>query len=195
MEGDYFWAAVAVLGAMLLLARILHTDSEFGGKLDSLADIVSFGVAPAIITYGIVFKDLGILGWLVVILFPIAGAIRLALFKYGATKGYFAGLPILAAGGITAALVISEVNLPVSGWAIMVIMLAVLMVSRIRYPDIRLLPFRCLISWEMLLFIVVAIAVALINPKYLIFLPFVIYTLYGIKSWAFSKVHIIRRQH
>ena len=195
MEGNYYRAAVAVLVAMLFdgldgwLAKILHTTSDFGAKLDSLADIVSFGIAPAVILYGIVLNDLGILGWIVVILFITAGAIRLALFNFKATPSYFVGLPITAAGGITAALVISGVDIPVWGWSIILILLATLMVSRVRYPDIKRLPAGGSIPWEISLFIGAGIAVALVNPKHLIFLPFLIYLVYGIIKWSLSKVN------
>ena len=205
MEGNFFGAAVAVVVAILFdgldgwTARILHATSDFGGKLDSLADIVSFGIAPAVILYGIGLKDLGILGWLVAILFPIAGAVRLALFKVGSVTGYFVGLPITAAGGTAVSLVISRVDFTAWGLAIVVILLATLMVSRVRYPNMRHLNVRDIRLWKILLFIGVAIgvaiAVALVDPKHLIFLPSIIYILYGIKDWVLAKVRIIKVQH
>ena len=94
MEGNFCGAAVAVLVAMLFdgldgrIARILHATSDFGRELDSLADIVSFGMAPAVILYGIGLKDLGVLGWLMIILFTTAGAVRLALFNVRPATGY-----------------------------------------------------------------------------------------------------------
>ena len=206
MEGSFYGAAVAVVVAILFdgldgwIARRLHATSDFGGKLDSLADIVSFGIAPAVILYGIGLKDLGILGWLAAILFPIAGAARLARFKAGSVTGYFVGLPITAAGGIAVSLVISRVDFTAWGLAIVVILLAILMVSRVRYPDLKRLNVRNIRLWKILLFIgVVAIGivitVTLADPKHLIFLPSIIYILYGIKDWVFSKVCIIKGQH
>jgi len=205
MEGNFYGAAVAVVVAILFdgldgwIARILHATSDFGGKLDSLADIVSFGIAPAVILYGIGLKDLGILGWLVAILFPIAGAVRLALFKVGSVTDYFVGLPITAAGGIAVSLVISRVDFTAWGLAIVVILLASLMVSQVRYPHMKHLNVRDIRRWKILLFIGVAIgvviAVTLVDPKHLIFLPSIIYILYGIKGWVFSKVPIIKGQH
>jgi len=209
MEGNFYGAALAIVLAIIFdgldgwTARILHATSDFGGKLDSLADIVSFGMAPTVILYGIGLKELGILGWLVAILFPIAGAIRLALFKIGSVTGYFVGLPITAAGGMIASLVISRVDFTAWGLIIVVILLATLMVSRIRYPDMKRLNVRNIRLWKILLFIGVAIgvaigvviAVALVDPKHLILLPSTIYILYGVKDWVLSKVHIIKEQH
>ena len=204
IEGKFYGAAIAVVVAIIFdgldgwIARILHATSDFGGKLDSLADIVSFGIAPVVILYGIGLKDLGILGWLVAILFLIAGAIRLALFKAGSGTGYFVGLPITAAGGMAVSLVISRVDFAAWGFAIVVILLATLMVSRVRYPKLTHLNVRGIRLWKILLFIGVSIgvviAVTLADPKHLIFLPSIIYILYGIKGWVFSKVRIIKGQ-
>jgi len=134
----------------------------------------------------------------VVILFPIAGAIRLALFKVGVVTGYFVGLPITAAGGMTASLVISRVDFTPLGLIIVVILLATLMVSRIRYPNMKRLNARDIRLWKILLFIGVAtgvaIAVALVDPMRLILLPSIIYILYGIKNWVLFKVHVIKEQ-
>jgi len=201
LEGSFYGAAIAVLVAILFdgldgwIARRLHATSDFGGKLDSLADIVSFGVAPAVILYNVGLKELGILGWLVVILFLIAGVVRLALFKPGLATGYFVGLPITAAGGAAASLVISRVDFPAWGLAIVVIPLAALMVSRIHYPDMKRLNVRDIKLWKVLLVIGIAIAVTLVDLRYLIFLPSAIYILYGLKNWGLSKVCIIKGQH
>jgi len=206
LEGSFYGAAVAVVVAILFdgldgwTARKLHITSDFGGKLDSLADIVSFGIAPMVVLYGVRLKDLGILGWLVAILFSIAGAVRLALFKAGSVTGYFVGLPITAAGGIAVSLVISRVDFTTWGLAIVVILLALLMVSQIHYPNLKRLNVRNIILWKISLFIgVVAIGilitVTLADLKHLIFLPSIIYILYGIKDWTFSKVRIVKEQY
>ena len=200
MEGNFCGAAVAVLVAMLFdgldgrIARILHATSDFGRELDSLADIVSFGMAPAVILYGIGLKDLGVLGWLMIILFTTAGAVRLALFNVRPATGYYVGLPITTAGGMVASLVISRVDLPASGWVIVVILLATLMASRVRYPEMKHLTVRGIGLWKISLFIVVAIAATLANLRQAILLPFIIYILYGIKDWALSKLRIMKGQ-
>ncbi|WP_026692324.1 CDP-diacylglycerol--serine O-phosphatidyltransferase [Peribacillus kribbensis] len=107
------------------VARSLKVNSEFGVQLDSLADIVSFGVAPALIFHSLASPS--ILTSLAFILFPIMGALRLARFNVKPTIGYFSGLPIPAAG------------LPLAGMgfflysnAWITLILAFLMVSPIR---------------------------------------------------------------
>lgn len=80
------------------VARALNAQSEFGKELDSLSDVISFGVAPAFIMYVVAFsKDESALAWIVTAIFPICGALRLARFNVVAgTPGYFIGLPIPA---------------------------------------------------------------------------------------------------
>jgi len=109
--------------------------------------------------------------------------------------GYFVGLPITAAGGAAASLVISRVDFPAWGLAIVAILLAILMVSRIHYPDMKRLNVKDIKLWKILLFIGVAIAVAWVDLRYLIFLPSAIYILYGLKNWVLSKVYITKEQH
>jgi len=197
MEGNFIGAAIAVLVAMIFdgldgrIAKMLHATSDFGRELDSLADIVSFGIAPAMLLYGFGLKDIGVLGWLMAILFVTAGAVRLALFNIRSVTGYYLGLPITTTGGMVASLVISRVELPAWGWVIAVILLATLMVSRIHYPEMKHLTVRSIGLWKISLFIGVAIVAVWVNPKQAILLPFIIYILYGVIDWGLSKVRII----
>ncbi|WP_088042169.1 CDP-diacylglycerol--serine O-phosphatidyltransferase [Bacillus sp. EAC] len=107
------------------VARKLKVNSEFGVELDSLADIVSFGVAPALIFYSIATPS--ILTSLAFILFPTMGALRLAKFSVKPTIGYFKGLPIPAAG-----LPLAFMGLFLYSNAWITLILAILMVSPIR---------------------------------------------------------------
>ncbi|MGF9964291.1 CDP-diacylglycerol--serine O-phosphatidyltransferase [Bacillus rhizoplanae] len=111
------------------IARKLKVNSEFGVELDSLADIVSFGVAPALLFHSIAAPS--ILTSLAFILFPTMGALRLAKFSVKPTIGYFKGLPIPAAG------------LPLAGMGLfsysnewVTLILALLMVSPIRFKKL-----------------------------------------------------------
>ena len=109
-------AAMMVLIAMLLdgvdgrVARALNVQSEFGKELDSLSDVISFGVAPAFIMYVVAFQELNpAFAWIVTALFPICGALRLARFNViSSAPGYFIGLPIPAAGGVLATLALFQ---------------------------------------------------------------------------------------
>src|SRR5574342_31866 len=112
-NGQFNNAAILILIGMMLdsmdgrLARMLKADSQLGKELDSLADIVTFGVAPSFLVYYTYFHNFGILGTLVAGLFPLFGAYRLARFNISTDKSslnYFIGVPITAAGGIMAIL-------------------------------------------------------------------------------------------
>ncbi|MEK4627913.1 CDP-diacylglycerol--serine O-phosphatidyltransferase [Solibacillus sp. FSL R7-0682] len=80
------------------VARKFNQESELGKQLDSMADIISFGVAPALLMYEMVLLDAGVTGMMMPVLFIAAGALRLARFNVMDSTGYFVGLPITAAG-------------------------------------------------------------------------------------------------
>jgi CDP-diacylglycerol--serine O-phosphatidyltransferase len=104
-EGQYLNAGLFILGAGLIdrydgrIARLLNAESPLGKELDSLSDLVSFGVAPAILAYFMFdLIDLSFLGLIPVILFPVAGAYRLARYNSSSFNGVFMGVPITIAG-------------------------------------------------------------------------------------------------
>ncbi|MDT8902776.1 CDP-diacylglycerol--serine O-phosphatidyltransferase [Anaeroselena agilis] len=138
------WAlAVAlVFGAAMFdsldgrVARRLNVASEFGKQLDSLADLVSFGVAPALLAYQLVFADSGWGGYALATVFPICGALRLARFNVSGTRGHFVGLPITAAGPVLAACAYFVPVLPVTGQAFVLLILSGLMVSTVKVPKL-----------------------------------------------------------
>ncbi|MDC2866455.1 CDP-diacylglycerol--serine O-phosphatidyltransferase [Bacillus sp. BP-3] len=111
------------------IARKLKVNSEFGVELDSLADIVSFGVAPALLFHSIAVPS--ILTSLAFILFPTMGALRLAKFSVKPTIGYFMGLPIPAAGLPLAVMGLFSYS---NAWITLI--LALLMVSPIRFKKL-----------------------------------------------------------
>lgn len=142
MNDNYHLAAMMVLVAAVLdgldgkVARLMGTSSEFGKQLDSLADLVSFGVAPAILVFAWQLAGLGVAGIIVAMAFTLCGALRLARFNVMNITGYFLGIPITIAGSLVALLVLYAGSLPHPVTALVVVFLAVLMVSRIRFPKI-----------------------------------------------------------
>lgn len=143
-QGEPEYAAITVIVGMLLdgldgrVARMLNAQSEFGKELDSLSDIISFGVAPAFIMFVVALDDFGTLGWLVTAIFPICGALRLARFNVQAgTPGYFIGLPITAAGGVLATLALYHEFFPGYVLVLGMIALSYLMVSTVKYPSFK----------------------------------------------------------
>lgn len=128
------WGAAVFDGADGRIARRLDAASEFGKELDSLADLVSFGVAPAILLYNVAFFTYPWWIYPITALFPVAGALRLARFNVQNISGYFVGLPIPAAGGL---LVLAALLAPwLSGGVLIAILLTLsgLMVSTIKVP-------------------------------------------------------------
>jgi len=145
-QRQYPWAAITVIVGMLLdgldgkVARMLHAQSDFGKELDSLSDVISFGMAPAFIMYGVVLSQLGWIGIIITAFFPICGALRLA--RYNVQSGhtnYFIGLPITAAGGVLATLALYHSSIPNVNVVLPLgmVMLAWLMVSRVKYPNFK----------------------------------------------------------
>lgn len=162
LRGNYDYAAIAIGVGYLLdgldgrIARLTKTASDFGVQLDSLADVVTFGVAPAMLAFnwglssieGIeanVAKHVHQLGWLATFAFVVCGALRLARFNIqtnkppeAGSKRYFVGLPIPAGAGMIAAVVHSfksPVQLIGSAflWFLLILLIAFLMISTVRY--------------------------------------------------------------
>ena len=145
-------AAIAILVAAIFdaldgkIARATHTTSRFGVEYDSLADLISFGLAPGLMTYLWVLKPLGRLGWLAAFLFMVCGALRLARFNTqvdSVKSDYFVGLPIPAAAGMLAATVMLHHRLGVGTSAnkililMLIYILSFLMVSSIKFHSFK----------------------------------------------------------
>jgi CDP-diacylglycerol--serine O-phosphatidyltransferase len=192
-------AAIMVLVAMLTdgidgrVARALNVQSDFGKELDSLSDVISFGVAPAFITYVVAFQNIqpSAAGWLVTAVFPICGALRLARFNVVAgVPGYFIGLPIPAAGGILCTLALFHNTVHTSILILSTLALSFLMVSNIKYPSFKKLGIPRFMLWLLPVILTAMILIAIAYPGHLtklIFVPLVLYALYGLKKNAKSQ--------
>ncbi len=140
IEGRFDIGAALILIAAILdrfdgkLARKLGVSTDFGRELDSLADLVSFGVAPAVTAYLWRLYDLGPAGVLMMVLFVLCGALRLARFNIMNVSDYFLGVPITVAGSLVAALVLVGGNAHVAVTAVLVVVLSGLMISSVRLP-------------------------------------------------------------
>lgn len=195
------YAAITVIISMIFdsldgrLARLFNTQSDFGKELDSLSDIISFGVAPAIIMYEVILKEFGILGWFLVILFPVTGALRLARFNVKpGVPGYFIGLPITAAGGILATITLYYETFHPAALVLIMTFLSYLMISNIKYPNFKKVGLPKTVIWVVPLIILIVIILALIFPNQfskIVFLPLGLYALYGINK-SFKKFRIQR---
>ncbi|UCF36172.1 MAG: CDP-diacylglycerol--serine O-phosphatidyltransferase [Acidobacteriota bacterium] len=152
LHGDYDNAAVAIGIAVVLdgldgrIARLAGATSDFGVQLDSLADVISFGIAPSVLIYSWGLEDLGNFSRLAAFVFLICGAMRLARFNIQTRElKHFAGLPIPAGAGMIAATV-HLFKLPPESDILkiclvaMTYLLALLMISTLRYPSMKHLP-------------------------------------------------------
>lgn len=187
-------AAIMVLIAMLTdgldgrIARALNATSEFGKELDSLSDVISFGVAPAVIIYSVSLQEIPseTLAWIGTAMLPICGALRLARFNVmPSAPGYFIGLPIPAAGGVIATLALFSKQLSPAIMLITTIFVSLLMVSTVRYPNFKKVGIPRHAIWVVPIIIAVAITLGLVFPEHLskiLFVPLVGYALYGVKK-------------
>lgn len=143
--GNTFYAAICVLLSLVAdgldgrVARALGVAGPMGRELDSLSDVVGFGVAPAYMLY---MKELYGLGWIAyvpLLAFAVLGAFRLARFniKTDEVHGYFEGLPIPAAGCLAATYVLCGVSVPQFVLVVCMIGVGILMVSEVKYPDFK----------------------------------------------------------
>lgn len=193
-QGDHYvdYAAITVIIGMLAdgldgrVARMLNAQSEFGKELDSLSDVITFGVAPAFIMYVVVLNDLNLVGIFITAIFPICGALRLARFNVQAgVPGYFIGLPITAAGGVLATLALYHQVFNTALLAASMLLLAFLMVSKVKYPNFKKVGIPKSAFWITPVIIAIVVVVAIKYPQQfpkIVFLPLAVYALYGIKK-------------
>ncbi|MGE5474356.1 MAG: CDP-diacylglycerol--serine O-phosphatidyltransferase [Ignavibacteriales bacterium] len=140
LSSDMKLAAIFILAAALVdrmdgkIARRLKSESELGKELDSLSDLVSFGIAPCVIIWKTSLNIMGFWGYMLILLFVIAGTFRLARFNTQNMTGSFLGMPITIAGSAIALLTIFTDNSIVL--SILIVILAFLMVSKIKFKKI-----------------------------------------------------------
>src|SRR5579885_190956 len=187
------WAIVAAAVFDMLdgrIARLAKATSQFGVEYDSLSDLVSFGLAPAILLYQWALLPFDRLGWLAAFLFAACGALRLARFNVNSgilPKSYFQGLPIPMAAGMVATFVIFNQTVdwptenPVSGPSKNMIVLfltfglASLMVSTIKFPSFKEFNWRSRASFGYLLVGVLAMILIAVRPEVTLFLLLSVY--------------------
>lgn len=193
-DGRYSLAAIMVIVAMLLdgldgrVARALNAQSDFGKELDSLSDIISFGVAPALIMYTLTLHTIPQPGvaWIITAIFPMCGALRLARFNVQkGVPGYFIGLPIPAAGGVLATIALFHKDITTPYFIVSILLLSYLMISSVKYPNFKKvgLPRQAVAVAPFI--VILAVIIAVIFPEELskmIFVPLVIYAGYGLKQ-------------
>ena len=200
MDGRFEAAAVAIFIAMVLdgldgrVARLTNTQSEFGVQYDSLADMVSFGLAPALVVYEWSLKFMlsvgwAKFGWLAAFIYAASAALRLARFNSQvatAEKAYFRGLPSPSAAGVLAGLVWAATDFGLTGESmvyvafVLTVSMGLLMVSNIRYYSFKELNFKNRVPFVAILIVMLVYAFASIDPPKVLFSGFLIYAIFGI---------------
>lgn len=211
-QESFVWACWAIVASMVLdgldgrVARLTGTSSKFGVEFDSLADVVAFGVAPAMLVYFYIGQYYGRLGVVVCALFVIFGAIRLARFNITTSSepNSFIGLPIPSAAIVLVSWILFNethylLHLPSSpkldvldnnlvlsgafGYGVLciVLLVGILMVSNIRYPSFKK------VKWDLRIFVILLVLCGILIYRPIEALTFAMsgYVLYGIIRWIF----------
>jgi CDP-diacylglycerol---serine O-phosphatidyltransferase len=202
IEGNFYSAAWAIMIATVFdgldgwMARVTNTQTRFGVELDSLSDLVAFGVAPAIMMYHWALFPYGRLGWATAFLFVACGALRLARFNVQtetSTSKAFKGMPIPAAAIILCTIVVFHYD-PSSVFVkpdeniifpIITIMLSLLMVSPLRYHGLKEFNFKEKAPFWALLILVLALFVLMVHPPIALFVFAMIYFAWGLIENAY----------
>ncbi len=192
-------AAVAIFIAMVLdgldgrIARLTHTQSEFGAEYDSLSDMVSFGAAPALVVYEWALKDMGKLGWIAAFIYCAGAALRLARFNTNievVDKRYFQGLPSPAAAALIAGLVWVSIDNGVAGndvrWSacVLTIFAGVTMVSNVLFWSGKDINLRRSVPFIVVIALVMGFALVSSYPPGVLFALFLAYAASGYAMWV-----------
>ncbi len=223
--GNFTWAAWMLILAIVCdmldgrIARMTKTTSEFGVQMDSLSDLVSFGVAPALMMYQLVLNTMGKLGIAIAVLFVLCSALRLAKFNVQAKEGIvhssFMGLPTPASAGLLISFVLSyELLISEPGQAlnfktipilmksmpvffksmpIVMVILSLLMVSNIPYASFKKFKLSKPKAFRLLVVIIIMIMLMLVFPQNIFFILFSLYALSGLLMYMARYRRVLKK--
>jgi CDP-diacylglycerol--serine O-phosphatidyltransferase len=210
LDEKFFYAAVAILLACVFdildgkVARLSGATSKFGVQYDSLADLVSFGIAPAMLAFSWALRPYGKFGWLAAFVFVACGALRLARFNVQSSSGevkYFKGLPIPAAASMVALTILLYLRLIETGWVkdiiilVMIWVLAFLMVSNIRYFSFKELNLSKRKPFNLFILVILTMIVIVMEPVIVLsgFILFYVFSGPGNMVIAWQKKRRLRK--
>lgn len=203
MNGNFIHASVAVFISMILdgldgrVARLTRTQSAFGAEYDSLADMVSFGIAPALIAFTWALAPLGKVGWIAAFIYAVGAALRLARFNTmigSQDKRYFTGLPSPSAAAIVAGVIWASSNAGITGeqmaslMALLVPITGLLMVSNVKYRSFKDLNIKGRVPFVVLLIAVLVLVLIALEPALVLAAVFCAYGLWGILGIVFKQL-------
>ena len=202
VNGHFDLAAVGVFCAMVLdsldgrVARMTNTQSAFGEQMDSLSDMVSFGAAPAVISYVWALKGLGRWGWVAAFVYVACAALRLARFNVNTAvvdKRYFQGLPSPAGAALVAGFIWLMTDLGISGpsvaWPMFALTLysGLTMVTNVPFYSFKDVSMKRSVPFAVIVLIALVIAAINIDPPTIMFGMFVVYGFSGYVIYAWRK--------
>jgi len=205
MNHQFEIAAIAIFASLVLdgmdgrVARMTNTQSAFGEQYDSLADMVSFGVAPALVAYEWALKDLGKWGWLAAFTYCAGAALRLARFNVNTgvvDKKFFQGLPSPAAGALMAGFIwlADDNKIPVRDTLIpwitffIAVYAGLTMVSNARFYSGKALDVRYRVPFGVMVLMILTFVLISSNPPLTLFGVFVVYSISGYVIWAWEQL-------
>lgn len=197
-RGDFESAPIAIFVAMVFdgldgrIARLTNTSSKFGEEYDSLADMVSFGVAPALVMFSWGLGDMGKFGWSAAFIYVACAALRLARFNTQidtADKNYFTGLASPAAAGVLASMVwvchdagLEGASLPYELGVLMVALTAItgmLMMANVPYHSFKGIDFRGRVPFVVIFLVVLVIGLVTVDPPRILLAAALVYAASG----------------
>lgn len=198
MNGKFEAAAIAIVVAGIFdaldgrVARLTNTSSAFGVEYDSLSDMVSFGLAPALVIFNWALAPLGKVGWAIAFAFTACAALRLARFNTqvgSVDKSYFVGLSSPPAAGLLAGMVWVGHNIDVGRElsllaAAVTLLAALLMVSNIKYFSFKTIDFKGRVPFVAILVVVALFALFAIQPAVVLLTMAVLYSASGPIIWV-----------
>ncbi len=203
MNDRFEAAALAIFISMILdgldgrVARMTNTQSDFGAEYDSLSDMISFGIAPALIMYTWSLSALGKIGWIAAFIYVVSAALRLARFNTQighADKRYFQGLASPAAAGFIVGFVWVCAENQIAGESlkylvmIMTIGAGLLMVSNIKYRSFKDLDLKNKVPFVTILIMVLVFVFIVYQPPFILFSIFALYTFSGLVGYTIRKL-------
>lgn len=202
MDGKFEAAAIAIFVAMIFdgldgtVARMTHTSSEFGVQYDSLSDMVSFGVAPAVVAFSWILNEVGRIGWAAAFIYASCAALRLARFNTQVDvvdKRYFIGLASPTAAALVAGMVWSGYDIePTTELALIAAAVTafsgLMMVSGFRYHSLKGVDLKGRVPFVVIFSVVMALIVVTIDPPRILFLLALVYALSAPLVWGWRKL-------
>ena len=206
MDGKFEAAAIAIFIAMIFdgldgtVARMTNTSSDFGLQYDSLSDMVSFGVAPAVLAFSWILNEIGRIGWAAAFIYASCAALRLARFNTqvdSAKNGCFVGIPSPAAAALIASLIWCSHGVELTSElaflvATITALVGLLMVSNFHYRSLKEIDLKGKVPFVVIFSVVMGLIVVTIDPPRILFIFALVYSFSAPVLWLKAKIYRVK---